>query len=46
MTSADTLRMTAPKDQVSRAARMLAEEFVRFNNVSRKQMLTALGDCI
>ena len=32
-TGADSFRVAAPKDQVSRAARMLAEEFVRSRKV-------------
>lgn len=43
---ADSLRGTAPKDQVSRAARMLAEEFVRSENVSADTFLINLGHCI
>ncbi len=43
---ADSLRLIAPKDQVSRAARMLAEEFVRFQHVPANQILIVSGDCI
>ena len=43
---ADSLRLIAPKDQVSRAARMLAEEFVRSEHVPRNQVLNISGDCI
>lgn len=43
---ADSLRGTAPKDQVSRAARMLAEEFVRSESVSADTFLINLGHCI
>lgn len=44
---ADSHHFTAPKDQVSRAARMLAEEFVRSENVSADpSILTSLGYCV